>query len=230
MKLLGPASRWLRHLIFDNLDRNVQDKHEIRTHLDVGCGEGVTTWCFARRYPHLEVTGTDFSHVGIQEAIRSFQEKNLRFEHDPNNSLLTTDRYDLISAFEVLEHVEDWQSLLKQMADACDKYLLLSFPTGRMRAFEVEVGHFRNFIPGEVERFLTNQGFVPVSVYYAGFPFYSPLYRELCNIVNPASASIGRGQYGKFQKGIALILYILFRFVSTKKHRGDQFVGLFKRQ
>ena len=227
MKLLGPASRWLRYLIFDQVHRYV-DVNAVRTVLDVGCGEGTTTFFLAQELQQSSVMGIDFSASGIDMAARQYRADNLHFKHDEDNSSLRSS-FDLVTAFEVLEHVPEWEPFLDSMCAASNRYLLLSFPTGRMRPYEVEVVHYRNFKRGEVESFLAARGFRPVSVYYAGFPFYSPLYREVCNISNPASTSVGRGEFGILQRMIASTLYCVFRFLSSKRRHGDQFCGLFQR-
>jgi SAM-dependent methyltransferase len=228
MKVLGPASRWLRYLISDALNRSVP-RNEIRSIVDVGCGEGTTTHMLAEKFPNAKVLGVDFSVSGIDIANTYYQAPNLVFMHDDRNESLRNGSYDLVSAFEVLEHIEEWKPFLDQLCSASAKYVMLSFPTGRMRAFEIEVGHFRNYQRGEVEAYLAEKGFTPVSLYYAGFPWYSPLYRELCNISNPASSKVGQGRYGVSQKLIASVLYYLFRGFSTKRNHGDQFCGIFKR-
>jgi hypothetical protein len=134
-----------------------------------------------------------------------------------------------VCCFEVLEHVEDWQVFLAKLAASARRHLLLSFPTGRMRPFEVNVGHLRNFAKGEMESALDALGFRPVRVSYAGFPFYSPLYREFCQLTNAGDSQMTRGHYGPIRRLVSAILYALFRFASTRRAHGDQFVGLFVR-
>jgi hypothetical protein len=92
------------------------------------------------------------------------------------------------------------------------------------------VGHFRNFKKGEVETFMQGQGFTAERIFYAGFPFYSPIYRELCGWTNSASNRFSTGQYGWRQKLVAGFFYALFRHASTKSRLGDQFCGLFRRK
>jgi SAM-dependent methyltransferase len=228
MKMYGPASRALRSLIHDQIS-GLQKPGEITSILDVGCGEGTITWYMAKWLPHARVLGIDFSQAGIECGRGRYALPNLSFEHDEESRHLVK-RYDLVTAFEVLEHVEDWQSFLTRMANAANKLVLVSFPTGRMRPFEVHVGHFRNFKKGEVEEFMRSQGFSPERTFYAGFPFYSPIYRELCNWTDSASNSFTTGKYGPRQKIVASVLYALFRYGSTKRHFGDQFCGLFRRE
>ncbi len=226
MKKYGPASRWLRSLIMRHISYILKQGDEINSVLDVGCGEGTITNMIAENLPRSQVTGIDFSKTGIDCASRAYTRNNLSFVHDNTSDHLNA-KYDLITAYEVLEHVEDWESLLGRMAQASEKYIMLSFPTGRMRPFEVIVGHYRNFKPGQVEDFLARHNFVPAHIYYAGFPFYNPLYRELCNITNSAGNSFTTGKYTWKQKTIGWILYFFFNFLSTRTRWGDQFCGLF---
>jgi SAM-dependent methyltransferase len=227
MKIHGPASRALRSLIHDQISE-FRDSTEITSVLDVGCGEGTTTWYMAKWLPQASVTGIDFSNAGIECGRARYSLPNLAFEHDEESRRLA-EHYDLVTAFEVLEHVEDWQPFLARMAESAKTFVLVSFPTGRMRPFELNVGHFRNFKKGEVENFMRLQGFTAERIFYAGFPFYSPIYRELCNWTDSASNSFTTGKYGLRQKIVASVFYSLFRYASTRRHYGDQFCGLFRR-
>jgi SAM-dependent methyltransferase len=228
MKFYGPASRWLRYLIFDVLRKHV-NREETKSLLDFGSGEGTTTFYLAQHFPNSKIKGTDFSQTGIELSEKQYKRDNLEFIFDDKMIMLESS-YDLISAFEVLEHVDEWKELVNKMAKSTKKYLLFSFPTGRMRPFEKNVGHVRNFRTNQVEDYLKTLGFRPVAIYYAGFPFYSPLYREVCNLTNSASNDFTKGSFGWKQKFVSQILYFLFRFLSTKKRNGDQFCGLFMKE
>lgn len=227
MKSYGPGSRFLRAMIAELL-AEIHPAGAVRSIADIGCGEGTNTILLARAFPNASVTGVDFSSSAIACAKRYEQEDRLSFRVDENSDILNTP-HDLITCFEVLEHVPDWQDLVRRMAQASHGYLLLSFPTGRMRPFEVNVGHVRNFKVGEVESFLAAQGYEPVKLFHAGFPFYSPLYRDFCNLTNMAGNSLSRGKFGFKQKLVSAAGYFLFRHLSTKYHYGDKFIGLFRR-
>lgn len=225
MKRYGPASRWLRSLIADACG---QVDEAPRTIHDVGCGEGTSTLMLARLYPSARVRGSDFSATGIAVAQRHLAQGNLAFVHDADGHALD-EPADMVCCFEVLEHIEDWQQFLAKLAASAQRHLLLSFPTGRMRPFEVNVGHWRNFAKGQIEAELGHLGFRPMCVSYAGFPFYSPLYREFCQLTNAGDDRLTRGTYGPARRFVAIVLYVLFRFASTRHRHGDQFVGLFVR-
>jgi len=229
MMIYGPASRWIRSLIF-NIIKTFIKKDEITSVLDLGCGEGINTFYIARYFENASIKGIDFSKTGIECAKAVYNLPNLEFIWDEVSDNLSL-TYDLVTCFDVLQCEENWKGLVERMSNATKKYLLFSFPTGRMRNFEKSgPGHVRNFRKGEVEEFLKGLGFYPVRVYYAGFPFYSPFYREVCNLTNAGNNKFTRGKYSFFQKAISNMIYASFRFLSTKNLMGDQFCGLFERK
>ena len=227
MKRHGPSSRWLRALIGDLIDGRLRDADTKRV-LDFGCGEGSTTEFLARKLPIASVLGIDQSSSGIDCANSYYRAPNLEFRHEPGGAVLRDASFDLVTCFEVLEHVEDWQALAHRLARATSRYLLVSFPTGRMRDFEVNVGHLRNFRPGEFESFMERAGFRTVEVLYAGFPFYSPLFRDVCNLTNSGGKALTKGRYSFWTRRLGDLIYLCFRVLSTRRRHGDQFCGLFE--
>lgn len=71
--------------------------------------------------------------------------------------------------------------------------------------------------------------FSPLSLAYAGFPFYSPIYRDLCQITNAGDAQFTRGTYGLGRRLLSSAIYFSFRYLSLQRKHGDQFVGLFEK-
>lgn len=225
-KAHGPSNRYLRFLI-TRLLRHI-NASQISTILDVGCGLGENTFLLARTFPNADVTGIDFSIEGIHYAQATWNAPNVHFAHDMTSEALNSS-YDLVCCFEVLEHVEDWQTLVTRLVNASHHYIALSFPVGRMRDYEINVGHLRNFSRGQIETFLHPLGFDALLVQYAGFPFYSPIFRELANLVNLNSThdTLTTGTYGWKRKFLAEMIYISFRWMSTRRRMGDKFCSLF---
>ncbi len=225
MKKFGPASRWLRWLVEKAIME--VDARSIGSALDVGCGEGTLTAHLSHLLPAAQIRGIDFSDTGVRIAIETYGSGKVEFECLPIQE--ETGEYDLVSAFEVLEHIEDWKPFLAEMAKRSRRYLLVSFPTGRMRPFEVHVGHYRNFAKGEMEAAMAELGFAPKTIRYAGFPFYSPLYRDLCQLTNAGNNSLSTGAFGQGKRLISDLFYLAFR-LSSHRQWGDQFCGIFERK
>ena len=199
------------------------DKKNLNNILEVGCGRGNKT----------VILSEYFYNSGIEVAKKNYSShKNLEFINAELDNFIknsTIKKFDMLVMFEVLEHIEDWQSFLKNVINISNKYILLSFPTGRMREFEKYIGHFRNFKKGEIENFLKDNNFKIIKTYYAGFPFYSPIGRDYGNRnYKKIIANIDK-EFTIKQKLFHELIYILLRYFSFK-NIGDQFVGLFERK
>ena len=103
------------------------------------------------------------------------------------------------------------------------KYLLVSTPQGKMRQFEKEVGHVRNYAPGSLFDKTRMEWIHVYSVIEWGFPFYSPLYRNFLELTGSKGTT---GEFGRFRKLIARLIYLMFLLNSSK--RGDEIFVLAK--
>lgn len=109
--LLGPASRWRRRLILDNLSK--LQAAPIKTIVDVGCGEGQTTYDIAIIFNESNVIGCDFSSTGINFAQSNFKRDNLQYVI--GNAQDINANAELVCCFECLEHIEDWQGTINNL-------------------------------------------------------------------------------------------------------------------
>lgn len=81
--------------------------------LDIACGTGYGAAELALNA--ASVTGIDISEDAIAHARENFVRPNLTFEHAPAQSIpLPGASFDLITAFEVIEHLADWRDLLSE--------------------------------------------------------------------------------------------------------------------
>ena len=223
------VARWEFYLLKSII--KYADKNAIKNILEVGCGQGNKTAILGKYFNEAKIKAIDPSYPGIRNAKSNYSEiTNIEFmkydiEQYKNNSDI---KFDIVAGLEILEHVDDWQDLLNKMLEFSNKYILLSFPTGRMRKYEVHVGHLRNFKRGEVEEFLANKGFKVVKTFYSGFPFYSPLARNYVNKnYNKVLKSMDK-KFTKFDYFFNTLVYISFRYFSFHSI-GDHFTGLFEK-
>lgn len=98
--------------------------------LDVGCGEGVVTERWARELgPDRPVVGVDLEDPALREEWARRAEPNLAFDVMRSERLAFADgEWDLVSAVEVLEHVDDPRAALAEMARVARRHLLVSVP------------------------------------------------------------------------------------------------------
>ena len=222
------ASKWEFFLLKSIL--KYAPKEDVNNILEVGCGQGNKTAIISDYFKQAKITGIDPSASGIRNARENYSNyKNIEFVEEELNSFIEKSyikKFDLVAALEILEHVENWESLLEDIINVSNKYILLSFPTGKMRDYEKHIGHLRNFKRGEVENFLDLRGFKIVKTFYSGFPFYTPLARDYVNRnYNNFMKSI-ECEFTKSQEIFHHFVYLIFRYF-TFHNIGDQFSGLF---
>ncbi|OGP46480.1 MAG: hypothetical protein A3K30_05010 [Deltaproteobacteria bacterium RBG_13_51_10] len=190
--------------------------------LDVGCGSGESLAALADTGGY-ELTGVDIS----QEALCLTRRRvpNARLDRLDIEREALPDQYDLVMSLQVLEHILDDMSALRNIAGMARSYVLISTVQGRMRSSEIAIGHVRNYSPIELRRKLEIIGLEVLKIWGWGFPFYSPLYRTLTEWVpgGPPSGPIGRfGLLG------AWLLYHIYRL--NWPGRGDILFALAKKR
>jgi SAM-dependent methyltransferase len=85
--------------------------------LDAGCGAGYGSAALAQVAE--SVTGVDVAADAVEHARTNYQAANLTFEHASVTQLPFPDgTFDLIAAFEVIEHLEDWRGFLAEAGRA----------------------------------------------------------------------------------------------------------------
>lgn len=144
--------------------------------LEVGCGQGALGVRLAQRYRYLgvepdpasyAVAARRISHAGRGEV------RNVRLDR------LGEARFDLVCAFEVLEHIEDDAGALVEWAGRLREHgwLVLSVPAHQRRYGPADelVGHFRRYDPDVLVALLRRCGFDDIEVRQYGMPLGYPL-------------------------------------------------------
>jgi len=157
---------WLRYdLVGRMLPADVTDV------LEIGCGQGSLGARLAQRYRYLGVEPDRASWEVARRRIRAAghgEVRNITVEQ------LDTERFDLVCAFEVLEHIEDDAAALRQWATRLRArgWLLLSVPALQRRYGPADelVGHFRRYDPPAMAALLAECGLAEIEIRQYGFP------------------------------------------------------------
>lgn len=186
--------------------------------LDVGVGFGhnLPVLTGGRRIDKL--AGIDISERALEHVRGEWQGD---FRRADITSERLPERYELVCCALVLEHLLDDVAALSNLRAMSDRYLLITTIGGkyeRYRPWEEQVGHVRNYGPGELEQKLGQAGFSVLAFTRWGFPFYSPLARTLQNRMT-ATHDLSPGS-----RLAARILYPVFFLNSSR--RGDLLVVL----
>lgn len=81
--------------------------------LEIGCGTGFVLAGMASEFPRLKLGGSEISSAGLAHAARRVPGAEL-FQMDAR-AIPFADEFDVIGAFDVLEHIEEDEVVLQQM-------------------------------------------------------------------------------------------------------------------
>jgi SAM-dependent methyltransferase len=197
----GPTSRHQRRIIASMLDPLRFDSI-----LDVGCGEGSLLAYLGPRYRCRHLVGLDLSESAIARARHTFPSASYIVGNI--GDLPPGESFDLVTSIDVLEHVEDDEALLRDMAAATRRFVLCVTIQGRMRPGEQDIGHVRNYGYGELQEKMLAAGLNPIRTVEWGFPFYSPIFRS--TLAHTRSELLSYGQYGLARRLLCHGMYALF--------------------
>lgn len=139
--------------------------------LDIGAGTGTIGSFLADRYEYVGVEPDPVSHavatrrIGGRGVVHNIAIENLEPAGD----------FDLVCAFEVLEHIEDDTAALSLWVRHLRPggFIVVSVPQGRERFSEgdARLGHFRRYDPPELVEKLSDAGCVDVVAVVYGSPW-----------------------------------------------------------
>ncbi len=171
---------WLR---FDVVERMLPAG--VTDVLEIGCGRGAFGARLAERYSYLGIEPDQDSWAVARARIEALGRGEVR---NVSSAALAGQRFDIVCAFEVLEHLEDDAGALAEWARLLRPggWLLLSVPAHQRRfgPWDELVGHFRRYDERSITRLLRNAGFTDVSVRLYGFP--------LGYLLEPVRNAVGR--------------------------------------
>lgn len=158
---------WLRY----DVVKRVIDRLKPRTALEIGCGQGAFG---ARLADEVKYLGVEPDESSYQVACGRIEPRGGMVLHGFHQVVPQANTYDLVCAFEVLEHIDDdkgalaeWVSLVRPGG-----HLMLSVPAFQERfgPMDAHAGHFRRYSPAELEDRLVESGLTDVEIIVYGWP------------------------------------------------------------
>ena len=183
-------SGWLRLDVVERVLRGVDGCHSV---LEVGAGEGAVGARLAVRYRY---TGLEPDPAACTTARSRVEPAGGTVLCGGLDALESQASFDLVCAFEVLEHVEDdraellaWSELVR-----AGGWLMLTVPPFERRFGRADqaVGHFRRYDPDRLVELVRAAGFARPRAILYGFPFGHGLEgaRNLLAWVAPSRGSM----------------------------------------
>ena len=141
--------------------------------LEVGCGQGGFGVRLAQDYDYVGVE-PDGTSAGVARERLAAAGGRGEVRHGDLAALSADETFDLVCAFEVVEHIEDDVAALAEWAARLRPggTLLLSTPAWQRRFGPADelVGHFRRYDPPVLRERLTGAGLTGVEVVHFGMP------------------------------------------------------------
>lgn len=158
---------WLRY----DIVRRVIDRLRPDTALEIGCGQGAFGARLAERADYLGVEPDDSCFAVASARITS---RGGNVLHGTHSAVPAESTFDMVCAFEVLEHIEDDAGTLAEWARHVRPggHLVLSVPAfpNRFGPMDIHAGHFRRYSPEELRKRLTDVGLADVEITVYGWP------------------------------------------------------------
>lgn len=158
---------WLRY----DVVKRVIDRLNPHTALEIGCGQGAFG---ARLAGEVKYLGVEPDKTSYQVACGRIEPRGGTVLHGIHSVVPEGSTFDLVCAFEVLEHIEDDKGALGEWARLVRPggHLVLSVPAFQERfgAMDAYVGHFRRYGPDELEARLVEAGLTDVEITVYGWP------------------------------------------------------------
>jgi len=141
-----------------NILSMLKDRPDIKTFLDIGCGAGELACTLVEK--GMKGTAVDFSKDAIKIANSMRDNRGIK-------------KSDLVSCFEVLEHIENDKKFLKELANYSNKYILISVPAKQKLydSSDESVGHFRRYEKPDLLKKIADANLDVVKFVNYGYPF-----------------------------------------------------------
>jgi 2-polyprenyl-3-methyl-5-hydroxy-6-metoxy-1,4-benzoquinol methylase len=128
--------------------------------LEVGCGSGNVLAALASANPELAASGSEMLLEGLKLAARKLPQAVTLFQADAR-ALPADEQWDVIGAFDVLEHIPEDLAVLREMHRACRMGIILTVPQHPWlwSAADVAAHHVQRYRADDLAQKLTETGF-----------------------------------------------------------------------
>jgi SAM-dependent methyltransferase len=194
--------------------------------LDCGCGDGSLLRVIARRIRCGELHGMDIAeNVPLERAGLPIQ-----FRAQDLGRPVPVEMhglYDLVLCSEVIEHVENDEMVLRNLADvtAPGGMVILTTQSGRIYKTEQFLGHIRHYNPRDLCERVENTGLKVQKFYVAGWPWLNAQKFAAHHFQGTVQRNIVQANRLSFK--VRTLFAVLSRLYSiSSRRRGPQIVIL----
>ena len=220
----SPAPRHRRRLM-----NRIIDKLDFNSVIDVGCAQPYLIEEMIKKRPAIRICGCDVAEPVIEQNRKMFPQAGFEVVDIGSGQYPANETFNLVVCSEVLEHVNDWQKALANLAAMSDRYILITVPCGKVFPIDKMMGHYRHYNGAELIAELERNDCQVLYKRNWGFPIHT-LYKYLINSFSPNKIykSFSESRYGWSKKVLSNLIYIGF-YINDLFRSGGQFIILAKK-
>lgn len=190
--------------------------------IDLGCGNGQLCDEIHGRFPQMKIAGVDLSEAQIAANRVRLPWGTWYVGHLSDALDLDGARFDLVTATELIEHLDRPDALLANARRllAPGGALILTTQSGKVQETERRVGHLQHFTTEKMASMLREAGFSSSRVWNAGYPFHDLSKWYANRDPDKSMSQFGEKAYGLKEDLVCAALRLAFRFNS--RSRGAQ--------
>jgi len=139
---------------------------DAKNFFEIGCGTGYVLSALRKKFPHYNLSGSDIYIAGLHYASARVKDAKL-FQMDARK-IPFTEEFDIIGAFDILEHIEEDERVLAEINKALKKsgMIILTVPQHPFlwSQFDEHACHVRRYTKRELVGKLRRTGFKIVRI------------------------------------------------------------------
>jgi SAM-dependent methyltransferase len=136
-------------------------KSKFKNYLEIGCGTGFVLNEVSKQFSNSKITGSEIFLEGLNHARKRIPHVNL-IQMDARN-IPFKNEYDLIGLFDVIEHVDNDNKVMKEAFDALKLggILIISVPQHKWLWSTADefAGHYRRYSKADIEYLIKKTNF-----------------------------------------------------------------------
>jgi ubiquinone/menaquinone biosynthesis C-methylase UbiE len=101
--------------------------HGARTMLEIGCGDGIAGYLIKKKFKDIDYLGADIKKLDLMIASQILKGEKLVLL-DGRKLPFKENGFEVVICLEVLEHVPDWEGLLKESLRVAKNQVIFSVP------------------------------------------------------------------------------------------------------
>ena len=214
-------THYVRNFLVFNTIRKLSINYNIKDICEIGCGVGILSSKLGRK--GFEVDAFDLDKDAINLAKKYNKNENVHFFSENVLSLDAKKKYDMVSAVEVIEHIKNDESAIKNAASMLNKsgFFLLTVPVNEKyrTEFDNRSGHIRRHSENDLIHKLKKQNFKILKIRYFSFPL---LWLWYFNVYLPYSSRKSKSNKKKLPFYVHLLkvfnkIFLADLFFNSKK-------------